>query len=172
MTLQCRATSNQCWNKAVYVNVEIYKIKQRWINVVYFNVDLSNVKQRRINVVIFNVDFQNVGQRCECDHLKKKNKRRLKYKIIFLSFKEYAGLKILFILFPILRGKCKRIFAEPQKFLKHWICWLTKTALKLSHFLKYLLDFTSTRRQVQAHLSQFWFYLYLLNVLQDRNTTF
>ena len=150
MTLQRRATSNQCWNKAVYVNVEIYKIKQRWINVVYFNVDLSNVKQRRIKVVIFNVDFQNVGQRCECDHLKKKNKRRLKYKIIFLSFKEYAGLKILFILFPILRGKCKRIFAEPQKFLKHWIS-VTKTMLKLSRFLKCLLNFTFTGRQVQAH---------------------
>ena len=152
MTLQRRATSNQCWNKAVYVNVEIYKIKQRWINVVYFNVDLSNVKQRRINVVIFNVDFQNVGQRCECDHLKKKNKRRLKYKIIFLSFKEYAGLKILFILFPILRGKCKRIFAEPQKSTGFYIHKKASSGT--------------------LWLSQFWFYLYLLNVLQDRNTTF
>ena len=27
--------------------------------------------------------------------------------------------KIFFILFPILRGICKRIFAKPQKLLKH-----------------------------------------------------
>ena len=27
--------------------------------------------------------------------------------------------KIFFILFPILRGICRRIFAKPQKLLKH-----------------------------------------------------
>ena len=38
--------------------------------------------------------------------------------------------------FPILRGICKRIFAEPQQFLKHRICWITKTIFKTSHFVK------------------------------------
>ena len=53
-------------------------------------------------------------QRCEYDHLQKKIKIKpqVKKKIIFLSFKEYAGVKTLFVLFPILRGICK--FAEPQ----------------------------------------------------------
>ena len=40
----------------------------------------------------------------------KKLKPRFKNKIIFLSFKEYAELKNLFF---ILRGTCKRTFAEP-----------------------------------------------------------
>ena len=34
----------------------------------------------------------------------------------------YAGLKIFFILFLILTGICKKIFAEMQKFLKHLEC--------------------------------------------------
>ena len=52
---------------------------------------------------------------CEYEHLKKiKIKPRVKHKIIFLSFKEYAGLKILLILFSILREICKRRFAGPQ----------------------------------------------------------
>ena len=38
---------------------------------------------------------------------------------------------------PILRGICKRIFAEPQKFLKHQIYWITKSIFKPSHFVKY-----------------------------------
>ena len=49
----------------------------------------------------------------------KKIKSRFKNKIIFLSFKEYAGLKIFFILFSILRGLCKRRFAG-RKVLKTW----------------------------------------------------
>ena len=32
--------------------------------------------------------------------------------MIFLSFNEYTGLKTFFILFSILRGICKRIFAN------------------------------------------------------------
>ena len=42
----------------------------------------------------------------------------MKKKEIFLSFIEYAGLKIFFISFSILRGICKRTFTEPQKMLK------------------------------------------------------
>ena len=51
--------------------------------------------------------------------------------------------------FPILRGICKRIFAEPQKFLKHRIYWITKSIFKLSHFVKCQLVF-NFKRQVQA----------------------
>ena len=71
---------------------------QRWNNVVYFNVELNNVRQRRNNVVIFNVDFHNLGQRRNNWNMAiwKKIKPRFKSKITFLSFKEYAGLKIFF----------------------------------------------------------------------------
>ena len=90
MTSQHRTTSNQPWNNAVYVNIEIYNVEQGWINIVHFNVDLNDVRQRRNSVVIFNADF----------------KPQFKNKI-FLSFKEYAGLKIL-------RGICKSRFAGQQ----------------------------------------------------------
>ena len=61
-------------------------------------------------------------QRCEYDHLKEiKSKPPVKNKVIFLSFKEYTGLKTSLISFLILRKMCKRLFAGPQKFLKHRI---------------------------------------------------
>ena len=127
MTSQRRTTSDQCWNNVVYVNVEIYNVQQRWNNVVYFNVELNNVRQRRNNVVIFNVDFHNIGQRrnnvANMTIWKKKIKPRFKSKTIFLSFKEYAGLKIFFNFSPF----CKIIFAEPKKFLKHRIYWIAKS---------------------------------------------
>ena len=95
-----RTTSNKRLNNVAYFNVEIYNIQQRWNNAVYFNVELNNVRQRQNNVVIFNVDFHNVGQRrnniANMTILKKTNKPRFKSKIIFLRFKEYAGLKIFF----------------------------------------------------------------------------
>ena len=47
----------------MYVNVEIYNVKQHWINILYFNVDLNNIRQRGSNIHIFNVDFHNFGQR-------------------------------------------------------------------------------------------------------------
>ena len=105
MTLRRRTTSNQRWNNVAYVNVEIYNIQQRWNNVVYFNVELNNVRQRRNNVVIFNVDFHNIGQRQNnvanmTIWKKKKIKPRFKSKTLFLSFKEYAGLKIIFKFSP------------------------------------------------------------------------
>ena len=89
------------------------------MNVVYFNVDLNNVTQCRNNVVIFNVDFHNIGQRRNNVVILpfEKNKKlslEKKIKIMFFSLKYYAGLKVFSILFPILRGKCKRIFAEAQ----------------------------------------------------------
>ena len=86
------------------------------------------------------------SQRCEYYHFKKNTKPRVKTKIIFLSFKEQAALKI-FILFPILRGICKRIFAEPQKFLKHRIYRITKTMFKPSHFVKCQLVFNFTMKK-------------------------
>ena len=91
-------TSNQRWNNVVYTNVEIYNVQQRWNNVVSFNVELNNVRQRGNNVVIFKIDFRNVGQRRNNVvnlTIWKKNNPWLKNKVIFLSFKEYGGLKIL-----------------------------------------------------------------------------
>ena len=87
----------------MYVNIEIYNVEERWNNVVIFNVELNNVRQSRNNVVIFNVDFRNVWQRrnnVANMTIWKKIKPRLKNKIIFLSFKEYAELKIFFIFYP------------------------------------------------------------------------
>ena len=49
-----------------------------------------------------------------------KIKPRFKNKIIFLSFKEYAGLKIFFTLFSLLRGICKRKFLQGRKIRKTW----------------------------------------------------
>ena len=89
----------------MYVNVEIYNVRQRRNNVVYFS-----VVQRQNNVVIFNVDFHNVGQ-CRNNVVNmtiwKKKKPRFKNKIIFLSFKEYAGLKIFLIFLPVLEELVK-----------------------------------------------------------------
>ena len=98
-----RTTSYQRWNNFVYVNVVICNVQQRWNNVVYLNVELNNVRQRRNNVVIFNIDFHNVGQRrnnVANMTIWKKIKPRFKSKIIFLSFKVYAGLKIFFNFSP------------------------------------------------------------------------
>ena len=53
--------------------------------------------------------------------------------------------------FSFLRGICKRIFAEPQKSLKHQIYWITKILFKPSHFVKCQQVFNFTRRLVQAH---------------------
>ena len=150
MTSRPHAMSNQRWSNVVCVSVEIYNVEQRRINVVYFNVDLNSIRQRRNNVVIFNVDFHNVEQRYEFDNLKKiKIEPRVKNKIILLSFKEYTGLKIFFISFSILRGICKRVFAKPQKFLKHQIYWITKTIFKQSQFVKCQYVFNFKRRHVQ-----------------------
>ena len=80
----------------------------------------------------------------------KKIKPWVKNKIIFLCFKNTPDLKSSSF-FPILRGICKRIFAGPQKFLKHRIYWITKTIFKPSHFVKCQLVFNFTRREVQAH---------------------
>ena len=82
----------------MYVNVEIYNVQKGWNNVVYFNVELNNVRQRQNNIAIFKVDFHNVGQRRNnvANMTISKKKPRFKSKIIFLRFKEYAGLKIFF----------------------------------------------------------------------------
>ena len=52
--------------------------------------------------------------------------------------------------FSILRGICKKIFVEPQKFLKHLIYWITKSIFKPYHFVKCGLVF-NFKRHVQAH---------------------
>ena len=148
MTSGRRTTSNQRWNNVVYNNIEIYNVQQRWNNIVYFNVELNNVWQHQNKVVIFNLHFHSVGQRrnnvANMTVWEKKIKPRFKNKIIFLSFKEYAGLKFFFVwsFYPI----CKRIFAEPQRFLKHRVYWITKSIFKQSHFLKCHLVFNFKRQ--------------------------
>ena len=89
---------------------------------------LDNVKATLSFSTSIFTKLRNVEIRCEYDHLKKgkKIKLRVENEIIFLSFKEYAGFKNFVILFPILRGICKIIFAEPQKFLKHRIYWIRR----------------------------------------------
>ena len=104
------------------------------INIVYLNIDLNNVRQHRNNVVIFTMSKQ-CWKYYPLKKKKKKLKPQVKNKIIYLSFKEYVRLKIFFILFTILRGICKRIFAELQRFLKHQIYWNSKTIFKPSHFV-------------------------------------
>ena len=93
------------WKQRCVRQVETCNVEQRRINVVHFNVDFNNVRQCRNIVVIFNVDFYNLRQRWNnvvnmTIWKKKKIKPRFKNKIIFLSFKEYAGLKIFFIFSP------------------------------------------------------------------------
>ena len=132
MTSRRRTTSNPHVNNVVYVNVEIYNVQQRWNNVVYFKVELNNVRQCQSNVVIFNVDFHNVGQ---C----RNNVANMTiWKNIYIYIFELQGTcwtqNLQFL--PILRGICKLIFAEPQKFLKHRIYWITKIIFKPFHFVK------------------------------------
>ena len=112
--------------------------KQRWNNVVYINVEIYDVEQRQINIFYFNINFHNVGSwatvklRCEYDHLKDiKIKPTVKNKIMFLSLKEYTGLKIFFNLFFIL---IKRISSK-----------------RVAKLFKCQQVFNFTRRQVQAH---------------------
>ena len=159
--------SNQRWNNVKQANVEIYNVEttlskstlncnveQRRINLAYFNVDLNKVRKSQSNMSFSTYIFPTLSN-VETTlwiwpYGKKKIKPWVKNKIIFLSFKEYTGLKIFFILFSILRGIYRRIFAESQKFLKHWIYWITKTIFKPCHFVKCQLVFIFTKRHVQA----------------------
>ena len=112
---------------------------------------LDNVKQHSHFQCRFSQLWSTSKQLCEYDHLNKNIKPWVKNKIVFLSFKEYTGLKTFFSLFPILREICKKIFAETRQFLKHRIYWLKKTILKPSHFVKCQLVFNFTKRKVHAH---------------------
>ena len=125
---------------------------QRCLFQCWFEQRYTTSKQRCHFQRRFSQRWATSKQCCESDHLKKiKSKPRVKNKIIFLSFKEYTGLKIFFILFSILRGIYKRIFSEPQISLKHQIYWIAKTIFKPSHVVKCQLVFNFTRRQVQVH---------------------
>ena len=62
----------------------------------------TTLKQRCVFQRRFSQRWATSKQRREYDHLKKKIKPRFKSKIIFLSFKEYAGLKIFFHFTPFL----------------------------------------------------------------------
>ena len=96
-------TSNQCWKNIVYVNVEIYNVQQHWNNVVYFNVELNNVRQGRNKLSFLTsifITLGNIETTLRIWPFERKIKPWFKNKIIFLSFKEYAGLKISFSFFP------------------------------------------------------------------------
>ena len=100
----------QCWSLKHWATSNQRCPFQRW-----FEQRLTTSKQRCHFQRRFSQRWATLKQRCEYDHLKNiKIKPRFKNKIIFLSFKEYAGLKIFFILFSILRGICKTRFAGPQ----------------------------------------------------------
>ena len=94
---------------AVYVKLRQRCGKfQRWFEQRY-----TTSKQRCHFQHRFSQRWTTLKQLCENDYLENiKTKPRFKNKIIFLSFKEYAGLKIFFILFSILRGIRKRRFAR------------------------------------------------------------
>ena len=130
MTSRRRTTSNQRWNNVVYFNVEMYNVEQRRINVVYFNVEMNNVRQRRNNALIFKADFHNIGQRrnnVANMTIWKKNQASIQKQNIIFELEGICWTQNLLQFFPILRGIWKRIFAEPQKFLKHRIHWITKS---------------------------------------------
>ena len=127
MTSKRRATSNQHWNRVVHINDRICNVKQRRINVAYFGVDFNNVKQQRFHFQRrFLQRWATLKQCCEYDHLLKiekytssqehNNISEFQIKIISI---EYFELKIYFTLFPISRDICRKIFANPWKFLKH-----------------------------------------------------
>ena len=132
-----------------YVNVNTQrdemKCKSRNVDIVEMWIIMDvyfNVGKRRNNVVSMNI------------RKKIKIKPPVKNKTIFLSFKEHTTLKIFYISFPILRGIWKWLFADPQKFLKHPIYWLTKTIFKPSYFahsVKCQRVFNCTRKKVQGH---------------------
>ena len=96
---------------------------------VYFNVELNNVRQR------WSLQhWAKSKQRCKYHHLKKKASSQKQDKIFELHRIHWTQNLLYF--FTLLKGIYKRIFAEPQKFLKHRIYWITKTTFKLSHLVK------------------------------------
>ena len=78
----------------------------------YFNLELNNVRQRQNNVVNMTI-------------LKKTSIQ--KQNNIF-ELQRICWTHNLLHFFPILRGIFKRIFGEPQKFLKHRIYGIFKTS--------------------------------------------
>ena len=129
----------QHWNLQRSTTLKQHCVFQRWIEQ-----RLATSKQGYHFQPPFSQRWATSKQRREYDRLGKKIKPRFKNKIIFLSFKEYAGLKFFFVwsFYPI----CKRIFAEPQRFLKHRVYWITKSIFKQSHFLKCHLVFNFKRQ--------------------------
>ena len=93
--------------------------------------------------------FTTSKQRCEYDHLKKNQVSIQKQNNIF-HLQRICWAQNLVHFFPIWREICKRIFPEPQKFLKHRINWIAKSIFKPSHFVKCQLVF-NFKGQVQAH---------------------
>ena len=168
-----RRTSNQRWNNVVYVNLEIYNVQQRWNNVVCFNIELNNVRQCRNNVVTFNVDFHNIVQRRSivANMTIWKIKPRFKNNNIF-ELQRICWTQNLLHIFPIFRGISKGIFAEPRKFLKHRICWITKSIFKPSHLVDVSWFLTSKGKFRHIMIITVLILYISLNVLENRDATF
>ena len=131
MTSRRRTTSNQRWNNVVYVNVEIYNVEQRWNNAVFFNVELNNVETTLSFSTSIFTTLGNVETTLRIWPFEKKKASIQKQNNIF-ELQGICWTQNLLQFFPILRGICKRIFAEPQKFLKHRIYWIIKSIFKQS----------------------------------------
>ena len=96
MTSRRRTTSNHRWSNVVYVNVEIYDLfisTLNWTTLGNFETTLC------ISTSVFTT-LGNVETTLPIRPFHKKINPRFKSKLIFLSFKEYAGLKIFFIFSP------------------------------------------------------------------------
>ena len=97
----------------------------------------------------FSQRWANPKQHCKYDNWKKKLSLDSQRKSYFWASRNILDSKSSSF-FSILREICKKIFVEPQKFLKHLIYWITKSIFKPSHFIKCWLVF-NFKRQVQAH---------------------
>ena len=119
MTSRGRTMSNQRWNNLAYVNDEFATL-----NNIVSTLSISTLIWTMLHNVETTLSFStlifttlgNVETMLWIWPFKKNKKLSLekKIKIMFFSLKYYAGLKVFSILFPILRGICKRIFAEAQ----------------------------------------------------------
>ena len=158
MTWRRWTTSNQRWNKVLYVNVEIYNVEQRRINVVCFNVDINKVRQRRNSAVMFNVEFHNVDQlqnkivnMATCKRFKRAKKCYWAFKRKLKKIKlKFNTLNSRFRLLPqnpigfspyFKRNIEKNIYKATKVLMRSRKCCITRNIFIPSHFVKHWLAF-------------------------------
>ena len=130
-SLRCHMPSGKSyikkWSREIFVINSVLKTNQHWINIFCFKLDLNNVQQRQNSILIFRMDWKtlrNVGTTLWIWPFEKKQTSRATQNNIFellrkIIWIEYNGFKIFFTLFSILTRICRRVFANPQKLLKH-----------------------------------------------------